>query len=195
MTVTVFTKPHCPQCDATKRQLTKLGVPFETVDLTQNPSTLEQLQAAGFPFLALGRSHLPQPYAWFDFDNYAGTWQATRWLIEKGHQRIALLGESNNQAFITQRRQGYLDALREAGLSSEWLRAMPPSRRVGYATTKELLALPQPPTAIITDCNTHGDGAAMALAQQGRLTGDNRVALVVYDGLPQDSIIETRSAR
>ena len=37
MTVTVFTKPHCPQCDATKRQLTKLGVPFETVDLTQNP--------------------------------------------------------------------------------------------------------------------------------------------------------------
>jgi hypothetical protein len=43
---------------------------------------LEQLQAAGFPFLALGRSR-PQPYAWFDFDNYAGTYQATRWLIEK----------------------------------------------------------------------------------------------------------------
>lgn len=58
---------------------------------------LEQLQAAGFPFTALGRSQLPQPYAWFDFDNYAGTYQATRWLIEKGHQRIALLGESNNQ--------------------------------------------------------------------------------------------------
>ena len=52
MTVTVFTKPHCPQCDATKRQLTKLGVPFETVDLTQNPSTLEQLQAAGLPMFA-----------------------------------------------------------------------------------------------------------------------------------------------
>lgn len=48
MTVTVFTKPRCPQCDATKRQLDKLGVPFETVDLSENPSTLEQLQAAGF---------------------------------------------------------------------------------------------------------------------------------------------------
>ena len=35
MTVTVFTKPYCPQCDATKRQLTKLGVPFETVDLAK----------------------------------------------------------------------------------------------------------------------------------------------------------------
>ncbi|MBT1172176.1 glutaredoxin family protein [Bifidobacterium sp. MA2] len=48
MTVTVFTKPRCPQCDATKRQLAKLGIPFETVDLSENPSTLEQLQAAGF---------------------------------------------------------------------------------------------------------------------------------------------------
>ena len=38
---------------------------------------LAQLQASGFPFLALGRSRLAQPYAWFDFDNYAGTCRAT----------------------------------------------------------------------------------------------------------------------
>ena len=48
MTITVFTKPHCPQCDATKRQFTKLGVNFETGDLTQSPSTLDQLREAGF---------------------------------------------------------------------------------------------------------------------------------------------------
>jgi LacI family transcriptional regulator len=30
----------------------------------------------------------------------------------------------------------------------------------------------------------------MALAQRGRLTGENAVSLVVYDGLPQDSIVE-----
>ncbi|WP_447284266.1 substrate-binding domain-containing protein [Klebsiella pneumoniae] len=152
---------------------------------------LAQLQASGFPFLALGRSRLAQPYAWFDFDNYAGTCRATRHLIQQGHQRIALLGENNNQAFILQRRNGYLDALREAGLSDAWLRSVPATRRGGYQATLELLRLPEPPTAIITDCNTHGDGAAMALAHLGRLTGDNRVALVVYDGLPQDSIIET----
>lgn len=38
MTITVFTKPHCPQCDATKRQFTKLGVNFETVDLSKAPN-------------------------------------------------------------------------------------------------------------------------------------------------------------
>lgn len=43
------------------------------------------------------------------------------------------------------------------------------TRRGGYQATLELLRLPEPPTAIITDCNTHGDGAAMALAHLGRL--------------------------
>ncbi|HCL9722394.1 TPA: transcriptional regulator, partial [Escherichia coli] len=35
-----------------------------------------------------------------------------------------------------------------------------------------------------------GDGAAMALQLSGRLSGKDAVSLVVYDGLPQDSIIE-----
>ncbi|WEV75308.1 glutaredoxin-like protein NrdH [Bifidobacterium sp. ESL0800] len=48
MTVTVFTKPRCPQCEATKRQLKRQGIAFETVDLTENPSTLEQITQAGF---------------------------------------------------------------------------------------------------------------------------------------------------
>lgn len=126
---------------------------------------LAQLQASGFPFLALGRSRGAALH-WFDFDNYAGTCRATRHLIQQGHQRIALLGENNNQAFILQRRNGYLDALREAGLSDAWLRSVPATRRGGYQATLELLRLPEPPTAIITDCNTHGDGAAMALAHR-----------------------------
>lgn len=157
----------------------------------ENDPRLEALQKIHFPFLALGRSQLSAPYAWFDFDNYAGTREATNHLIARGHQRIALLGENNGQAFIAQRRQGFLDALKAHGLSDAWLRQISPTRRAGFQATQALLALPEPPTAIITDCNTHGDGAAMALAQQGRLTGDNPVALVVYDGLPTDSIIET----
>jgi len=155
---------------------------------------LTQLLSSGFPFIALGRSHLQQPFAWFDFDNQAGTYSATRYLIDRGHRRIALLGENNNQAFIIQRRNGYLQALRESGLADSWLRSVPPTRRGGYQATLELLRLPEPPTAILTDSNIHGDGAAMALAQQGRLIGDNRISLVVYDGLPQDSIIETQVA-
>ncbi len=155
---------------------------------------LQQLQATGFPFLALGRSQLAQPYAWFDFDNYAGTYRATQQLIALGHQRIAFLGENNSQAFIAQRRNGYLDALAQHQLSDAYRRDMPPSRRAGYQATLALMALAQPPTAMITDCNSHGDGAAMALQQLGKLTGKQAVSLVVYDGLPEDSIVTTEVA-
>lgn len=156
-----------------------------------NDPRLQQLQESGFPFLALGRSQLPQPYAWFDFDNYAGTYHATQQLIALGHRRIALLGEHNEQAFITQRRDGWRDALRQHGLRDDAQRALPPTRRAGYQATLSLLKSPEPPTAIITDCNSLGDGAAMALQQSGRLEGEHAVSLIVYDGLPPDSIVET----
>lgn len=156
-----------------------------------NDPRLQQLQATRFPFLALGRSQLPEPYAWFDFDNHAGTHQATQRLVSLGHRRIAMLGENNSQAFITQRREGWRDALRSHQLDEAWLRMLPPTRRAGYKATLELMALQTPPTAIITDCNSLGDGAAMALQMLGRLHGEQAVSLVIYDGLPPDSIVET----
>ncbi|ALB61162.1 Putative ThuR, regulatory protein for trehalosemaltose transport [Cronobacter condimenti 1330] len=151
---------------------------------------LRQLQAANFPFLALGRSQLSAPYAWFDFDSQAGMREAVERLIACGRQRIALLGEHNDQAFIAQRHAGWQEALKAHSLSEEWLRRLPPSRRAGYQATLELLALPNPPDAIVTDGNTLGDGAATALQMLGRLTGENAVSLVVYDGLPPDSIVD-----
>jgi glutaredoxin-like protein NrdH len=35
--VTVYSKPTCVQCDATKRALTKAGVDYKVVDITKDP--------------------------------------------------------------------------------------------------------------------------------------------------------------
>nr|WP_269769400.1 ABC transporter permease subunit [Dickeya dianthicola] len=83
----------------------------------QQDSRLQYLQSIGFPFLALGRSDLPAPYAWFDFDNQAGAALATRRLIALGHRHVAFLGEHHPQSFIAQRRAGYLEALTAAGIA------------------------------------------------------------------------------
>ena len=48
MTVTVYTKPRCPQCDATKRQLDREGIAYRTIDIAATPGVLETLKAAGF---------------------------------------------------------------------------------------------------------------------------------------------------
>ena len=35
MSITVYSKPRCPQCDATYRALDKQGVSYEKIDVTQ----------------------------------------------------------------------------------------------------------------------------------------------------------------
>ncbi|UJR54013.1 LacI family DNA-binding transcriptional regulator [Dickeya zeae] len=159
--------------------------------LQQDPR-LQYLQSVGFPFLALGRSDLPLPYAWFDFDSQAGAALATRHLISLGHRHIAFLGEHHPQSFIAQRRAGYLEALAAAGITPRdaLLRQVAPSRREGYQATLQWLALSQPPTAIVIDGSTQGEGAALALRDSGRLQGERAVSLIVYDGLPADSLLE-----
>lgn len=38
--VTVYSKPLCVQCDATKRSLRKAGIEFTEVDVTESPDAL-----------------------------------------------------------------------------------------------------------------------------------------------------------
>jgi glutaredoxin-like protein NrdH len=60
MTVTVYSKPACVQCDATYRALDKHGVAYRTVDLTQDPAALELVRGLGYlqaPVVMAGDDH------------------------------------------------------------------------------------------------------------------------------------------
>lgn len=48
MSITVYTKPRCVQCDATKRALNKSGIAYDLVDLTEDERALEQVKALGY---------------------------------------------------------------------------------------------------------------------------------------------------
>ena len=48
MEVTVYTKPNCVQCDATKRSLDKLGIKYSTIDATQDEKSYNMLIEKGF---------------------------------------------------------------------------------------------------------------------------------------------------
>ena len=47
MPVTLYSKPNCPQCDLTKRDMDILGIEYETVDLTERQDQLERLISLG----------------------------------------------------------------------------------------------------------------------------------------------------
>lgn len=48
MTVTVYSKPNCPQCDLTKRDMDILGIDYQTIDITQHQDKLAELAQQGF---------------------------------------------------------------------------------------------------------------------------------------------------
>ena len=48
MSITLFTKPNCVQCNATKCAMDKQGLNYDIVDLTQDPGALDRVKEMGF---------------------------------------------------------------------------------------------------------------------------------------------------
>ncbi|WP_299577516.1 glutaredoxin-like protein NrdH [uncultured Williamsia sp.] len=60
MTVTVYTKPACVQCNATKKALDKQGIAYDTVDVSENTDAREYVMALGYlsaPVVVAGADH------------------------------------------------------------------------------------------------------------------------------------------
>ena len=48
MSITVYTKPSCVQCNATYRALDKKGVEYNKVDISQDANALEHVRGLGY---------------------------------------------------------------------------------------------------------------------------------------------------
>lgn len=59
VSVTVYTKPACVQCNATYRALDKQGLAFRKVDLTQDADARDYVMALGLqaPVVVAGTQH------------------------------------------------------------------------------------------------------------------------------------------
>jgi LacI family transcriptional regulator len=117
-------------------------------------------------------------------DNYEATVQAVRYLIELGHQRIAMLAGPPTFETASQRLAGFTDAIKDAGLDlrDDWIRQGHLEQRGGYRAMKEILALPERPTAVFSFNNLLTVGAMQALREHGlRLPHD--MSLLSFDDM------------
>lgn len=48
MPVTVYSKPDCPQCEHTKRDMDILGITYQSIDLSNDQTQLQRLVQAGY---------------------------------------------------------------------------------------------------------------------------------------------------
>ena len=60
MSIIIYSKPDCVQCNATYRALDKHGIAYEVIDLTQDAQALGQVRAMGYqqvPVIVAGDDH------------------------------------------------------------------------------------------------------------------------------------------
>ncbi|MBJ7598044.1 MAG: substrate-binding domain-containing protein [Candidatus Dormibacteraeota bacterium] len=106
-------------------------------------------------------------------DDVEGGALATRHLLELGHRRIAFVGDPSDNRFgftsSAHRRAGFEAAMRATGLEvhSHYVREGEHSREGALELASELLALPDPPTAIFAASDTQAFGVLEAAVRAG----------------------------
>ncbi len=118
-------------------------------------------------------------------DDQLGGYLATRKLIDHGHQRIGLVMGPEYATTAVQRRDGYREALTEAGipLDDSLIAGDAFSMEAGEAAARILLDLADPPTAIfaVNDNNAIG---VMAVAARRGLRIPDHLSVIGYNDIP-----------
>lgn len=114
-------------------------------------------------------------------DNYSGAADATRHLLEAGHQRIACLIANHKVFGVHERRRGFLDTINAAGIEQDSSLVLNDlDEQSSYATVLRLLDTDNPPTAFFAGQDLVARGAIRALHFLGL---ENDVALIGFDDL------------
>ena len=107
--------------------------------------------------------------------------EATKCLIEGGARRIAFLGGPNQMKQNTDRKHGYLEALREhrIPIRTELVKCHRISFNSGLTDTLDLLSLPEPPDAILATHGLLAISALQAITSRG-LSIPKDIAVIAY---------------
>ncbi|MET0685321.1 MAG: LacI family DNA-binding transcriptional regulator [Solirubrobacteraceae bacterium] len=168
------------------------------VSLTPRDDEAESLLRAGAPVVLLDAFHPLLPS--LRTDDVAGGLIATRHLLELGHERIAFVGDRTDPAFgfvsSERRREGYREALEAAGIphERELERRGPHGRAVAHRLTRELLSLPEPPTAIFAASDTQALGVLEAAGYEG-VDVPGELSVVGFDDLELASYVGLTTVR
>ena len=132
---------------------------FVLTDTGQDDPRSRWLFERGVPFVTFGRPWADNDYAcphsWVDIDGRAGTEEATKYLLEKGHRRIGFLGWPEDHEAGRNRQRGVeVGRDRKAG----WEAALSP-----FLEPKELHSL----TVGVPDGIREGAAGALALLENG----------------------------
>jgi LacI family transcriptional regulator len=142
------------------------------------------LQQANHPFVSFGRSETSD-YPYIDVDGARGMRRLVQHLAENGHRRIAIILSPWELAFTTTRYEGYLEGLDAIGVQPDeaYVAEGDLTQQGGRDAAARMLALPEPPTAIIACNDLMAFGVMEAVEQRGLRVG-HAVAVAGFDDVP-----------
>ncbi|MEO6827102.1 MAG: LacI family DNA-binding transcriptional regulator [Microbacteriaceae bacterium] len=120
-------------------------------------------------------------------DDHGGARAATLHLHQRGHRRIAFIGDSDGIITTRLRLQGYRDALADAGIEADTdlvAHALAPADT--ERLVHQLLSLPAPPTAIFSSNPRLSLGVVPALQKLGRTD----IGLVSFGDFPMAAALQ-----
>ena len=114
-------------------------------------------------------------------DNYQGGFEATKYLLNNGHEKILCIQGTPHSMPVRERVRGYLDALRGHGIEQNArIAGNSFSIQNGYLETKLALNSPERPTAIFALSNTILLGAIKAIKESGLSIPDD-ISAITFD--------------
>ncbi len=121
------------------------------------------------PIVLINNQHPSEFVHSVSFDNVSGAYQATRHLVELGHQQIAYLGDRFGLHSDTERYEGFCKMLAEAGLvcDEELVLRGDGKPRAGGRAAERLFALENRPTAVFC----YNDMSALGVLHEAETRG------------------------
>lgn len=125
---------------------------------------------------------------------------AAQYLMNKGHRRIAFLGDTDLPEYsihpVNQRLAGFRKALIDAGLSlpPEFVILTPYSQEQARQAAHELMQLAEPPTAIFSATDLQAFGVLKAAREMGLKIPDD-LAVIGFDDLDMADYVGLTTVR
>ncbi|HEU5201120.1 MAG TPA: substrate-binding domain-containing protein [Ktedonobacterales bacterium] len=153
---------------------------------------LALLESAGIPYVVIKRQMPGRAMNCVVSDDFLGARLATTHLLERGHTRIAFVCARPALTLTQERLAGYRDALEAADQEfDERLVRVESSfhNERGYQAVRELLHLPDRPTALFVASDTMAIGGYQAAREAGfSIPGD--VAFIGYDDISPVALLQ-----
>jgi DNA-binding LacI/PurR family transcriptional regulator len=149
-------------------------------DLRHDDPRIDLLVDLGLPAVTLNRPDGKSPFPAVTLDDRPGTRAVVEHLVGLGHTRIAHVAGPPTFVHATARSTAFVEALAAAGLEPVAVAAGDFTAAGGIEATRELLALPEPPTAIVY-ANDRMAIAGLGAAQAAGLTVPVDLSIAGFD--------------